>query len=131
MPRHSAPQPHQLPTRAASTGTMLTDDWADFYDAIPDDLVFECTADTRAGREGVCVFHDRLELDGPTSDHPSVVELEKITGWAIIPGDDGTAEVAVRAGRERRARIAAGFAGALTVALTEVLPEKQLAHLSD
>jgi len=110
---------------------MLTDDWADFYDAIPDDLVFECTADTRAGREGVCVFQNRVELDSPTSEHPSVLELEKITGWAIIPGDDGTAEVAVCGDQERRARIAAGFAGALTVALNEVLPEKQLTHLSD
>jgi len=131
MPRHSSPQPHQLPARAASTGTVLTEDWADFYDAIPDDLVFECTADTRAGREGVCVFHDRVELDGPASDHPSVLELQEITGWAVIPRDDGTAEVAVCGDRERRARIAAGFAGALTVALNEVLPEKQLTHLSD
>ena len=129
MPRHPT-QPHQLSAPAEGAGTVLTDDWADFYDAIPDDLVFECTADTRAGREGVCVFHDRVELDGPTSDHPSVFELEEITGWAIIPGDDGTAEVAMRAGRERRVRIAAGFAGALTVALNEVLPEKQLTYLS-
>ncbi|TDT65460.1 hypothetical protein EDF20_0246 [Frigoribacterium sp. PhB116] len=98
----------------------LTDDWADFYGALPDDLVFECNVEVDHDARGVAVYRNRVVLDQPDQTVPTVVELEQITSWNVT-ADGDEAVVTVRGDARQRTRLPLGYAGAIKVALREVL----------
>jgi hypothetical protein len=63
-------------------------------------------------------------LDQPDETVPTIVELEQITSWNVTAdGDD--AVVTVGAGARQRTRLPLGYAGAIKVALREVLGDPQ------
>jgi hypothetical protein len=125
MSRTTDQQPQPLPSAVPGRSDVaLTDDWADFYGALPDDLVFECSVEVDHDARGVAVYRDRVVLDQPDETVPTVVELEQITSWHVTAdGDD--AVVTVGAGARRRTRLPLGYAGAIKVALREVLGDPQ------
>jgi hypothetical protein len=121
VPRTTDQQPQPLPSAVPGRRpAALMDDWADFYGALPDDLVFECSVEVDHDARGVAVYRDRVVLDQPDEAVPTVVDLEQITSWNVTAdGDD--AVVTVRADARQRTRLPVGYAGAIQVALREVL----------
>jgi hypothetical protein len=121
VPHTTDQQPQPLPAAVPGrSAAALMDDWADFYGALPDDLVFECSVEVDHDARGVAVYRDRVVLDQPDEAVPTVVDLEQITSWNVTAdGDD--AVVTVRADARQRTRLPVGYAGAIQVALREVL----------
>lgn len=121
MSRMTDQQPQPLLSAVAGRSDVaLMDDWADFYGALPDDLVFECSVEVDHDARGVAVYRDRVVLDQPDQTVPTVVELEQITSWNVT-ADGDEAVVTVRGDARRRTRLPLGYAGAIQVALREVL----------
>lgn len=100
--------------------SVLLEDWAGFYDDLEDDLVFECKLEIDHDPCGVAVYRDRVVLDIPGQAAPSVMELRQITSWDVAP-DGADVVVEVDAGKRQRTRLPVGYAGAIRVALHEVL----------
>lgn len=121
MSRTTDQQPQPLLSAAPERSDVaLMDDWADFYAALPDDLVFECSVEVDHDARGVAVYRDRVVLDQPDKTVPTVVELEQITSWNVT-ADGDEAVVTVITDARRRTRLPLGYAGAIKVALREVL----------
>lgn len=123
MPR--SPRPSRGPQAKGPQGEefLLLDDWADYYDAQPQDLAFECMVGSADAQSGVTISTDRILLVPDTGDDPVVLELAEIESWVIRPYADAVDAVEVEvAGRDRlRAWLPAAFAGMVAVALTEAL----------
>lgn len=116
----TAPQCDQLP---ASDTRAFDDfvDFADFYDSVPSDLLFECVTTSSEVSGGVSVFRDRVVVEDLTTGTPCVCELEQITSWSVTPDTTETVVVELKEpARTSRTRLPIAFARAITVALNEV-----------
>jgi hypothetical protein len=122
------PSSHQTswdPWDALAGDAVMLKDWADFYDALPADLVFECSVEFEHTSCGVAVYRDRVVVDEPGAGLPTAMNVEDITSWNVAQdGEDTVVEVAAQ--RTRRTRLPLAYAGAIRVALAEVLGEPVL-----
>ena len=103
----------------ASPGVLLLDDWDDFFDAVPSDLVFECATDTAGHSGGVAVYEDRVVLEDPAGAGTHCCYRAELAGWAVIgESEDGLATVTVNTGAPATVKVPAAYARALALALT-------------
>jgi len=117
-----SPQPSRDPSEVSASDVTMLDDWADFYDALPADLVFECSVELEHDSCSVAVYRDRIIVEEPGEDVPTVLELQEITSWHV--GKDGDhAVIDLAAAKPRCTRLPSVYAGAIRVALHEVLGE--------
>lgn len=120
MSHPTVPQSDQLPT--SDTGAVDDFvDFADFYESVPNDLLFECVTTSSDVSGGVSVFRDRVVVEDIATGTPCVCELEQITSWSVTPDTPETVVVEIdQPARTHRTRLPMAFARAISVALNEV-----------
>lgn len=120
MSHPTVPQSDQLPDSDVEAFDDFVD-FADFYDSVPNDLLFECVTTSAEVSGGVSVFRNRVVVEDLTTGTPCVCELERITSWSVTPDTTETVVVELKEpARTSRTRLPIAFARAITVALNEV-----------
>jgi len=110
--------PQRRPLLEVDSEVLLLDDWDQYFDDVPADVVLECITNTNGHPGGVAVYRDRVVLESPEGAGTHCCYRAQLNEWVIaVDDDERLATVTLDSGAQVAVKVPAAYARAISLAL--------------